>query len=95
MLCEAEVKELLVLPIVFWLSRYILSKIVVGCNVLKFLFFMTSSIYSISALVFLVKVPLQHVGKEYTTDNGFIVPAISSELRKKLFEQAGNTFLCV
>ena len=29
MFCEAEVKELLTLPIVFWLSHYIWSKIVV------------------------------------------------------------------
>ena len=37
MFCEAEVKELLTLPIVFWLSYYILSKIVV-LNTLFLLF---------------------------------------------------------
>ena len=42
---------------------------------------------------FSVKVPLEHVGKEYTTDSGFIVPAISSELRKKVFARAGNLVL--
>jgi len=42
-----------------------------------------------------IKVPLEHVGKEYTTDSGFIVPAISSELRKKVFAQAEMAGLSV
>ncbi|XP_065051460.1 enhancer of mRNA-decapping protein 3-like [Rhopilema esculentum] len=35
-----------------------------------------------------IKIPVEHVGKEYATDSGFIVPAISSELRDKLFTKA-------
>ena len=48
---------------------------------------------AIPHFLFSVKVPLEHVGKEYTTDSGFIVPAISSELRKKVFAQAGKLLL--
>eukprot|EP00794_Sanderia_malayensis_P016969 gene16969-18680_t len=42
-----------------------------------------------------IQVPLEHTGKEYTTDTGFIVPAISSELRKRLFTQAEKTGLSI
>lgn len=35
-----------------------------------------------------IKVPVEHVGKEYTTETGFIIPAITLALKEKLFAAA-------
>ena len=40
-----------------------------------------------------IKVPLEHAGKEYSTEDGFIVPAITLALKKKLLAEAINAGL--
>ncbi|XP_065676635.1 enhancer of mRNA-decapping protein 3 [Hydra vulgaris] len=42
-----------------------------------------------------IKVPLEHAGKEYSTEDGFIVPAITQALKKKLFAEAVNAGLTI
>ena len=42
-----------------------------------------------------IKVPLEHAGKEYTTKDGFVVPAITLALKQKLFRAAQDAGLSI